>query len=76
MDRFPSSQIVFKTPTVGKRITVTITATSITTGPQPFAIVITGGFKKDYRLFPLAIPNITAFATAGPQVSPGSRRRT
>lgn len=65
------SQITIKTPTVGSTVTVTVKAYSLTT-TQPYSLVVTGAFRRDYRNFNDAIPKVDVIATDGKQVSTGS----
>lgn len=61
-------QITIANPVVGSTVTVTVTAYSLATS-QPYSLVVTGNFKKDYRNFNKAIPQVNVIATDGAQVS-------
>lgn len=61
-------QIVIRDPTVGQPVVVRVAGTSVVRGPQPYAIAITGQFRKDATLFPQAVPRVDAFATDGTEV--------
>jgi hypothetical protein len=45
-------------------------AYAINTGPQPYSLVVTGAFRKDFRLYNSAIPATGAVASDGTQVGP------
>lgn len=61
-------QIVIPNPTVGQPVVVRVAGTSVVRGPQPYALAITGRFRKDATLFPQAVPRVDAFATDGTEV--------
>jgi hypothetical protein len=60
-------QIVIPSPTVGSVITIRIAATLLAVAPQPYALAITGIFRKDSSLYPNAVPRIESVATSGSQ---------
>lgn len=60
-------QLVIPSPVVGQPINIRVLGASVVAGPQPYALVITGQFRKDSSLFPTAVPRITSVATDGAQ---------
>lgn len=58
-------QIIISTPTVGTPVTVTIAAKTIAFGPQPYAVAVTGMFKRDSSLYPDIVPIITSYTSSG-----------
>lgn len=61
-------QITIARPTVGQPVTVRVTGTSVVRGPQPYALAVTGQFRKDAALFPQAVPRVSNFSTDGEEV--------
>jgi len=60
-------QIVIPSPVVGQAVNIRVLGASVVAGPQPYALVITGQFRKDSALFPTAVPRVTSVATDGAQ---------
>jgi len=60
-------QIVIPSPVIGQTINIRVLGASVVAGPQPYALVITGQFRKDSTLFPTAAPRVTSIATDGAQ---------
>lgn len=61
-------QITIAHPAVGQPVVVRVVGTSVARGPQPYALAITGQFRKDATLFPHAVPRVDALATDGEEV--------
>jgi len=52
-----------------------VTATNIVVGPQPYALVASGLFRKDSAIFPDAVPTVTSATIGPPQVGGRGERR-
>ena len=60
-------QIIIPSPVIGQIINIKVVGAAVVAGPQPYALVITGQFRKDSTLFPTAVPRVTSIATDGAQ---------
>lgn len=60
-------QLVITSPVVGQPINIRVVGASVVAGPQPYALAITGQFRKESALFPTAVPRVTSVATDGAQ---------